>query len=302
MTSVPWRSRHAVTLLTAGPVALAAITGVVLLARPDAPPTTVARPVPFADQQLSPAQQESLDHAEDVLTRRCMRGRGMDFTVTARADQQPATSTNPYGLLDPAEVAKHGYGLRDAGQGPQDPPLADRENDALFGTGAHEKAIALPEGGQLVVRTDGCFYQAQTQLYGEDWKVLLYNEQTLYGRVIARVQGDSGVVAAQGRWADCMRRAGYQVTTLAEARPDAQGRMDATGADRAAGQAEFTRLRTQAKRDLVCQRKSKVLPAIQRAQTDAERVVAGGQQDRLRELAALRAGALATARQLADAG
>jgi uncharacterized membrane protein len=301
-TFVPWRSKHSISLLVAGSVAVAAIAGAVFLGRRDTRPATVARPVPFAGLQLAPAQQESLDHAEDVLTRNCMRGRGMDFTVAARTDRQPETPANPYGLLDPAEVARHGYGLRDTGQPPQDAPLPDRENDALFGTESHAKDIALPGGGQLVVRTDGCFYQAQTRLYGEDWKWLLYNEQTLYSRVVARVEEDSGVVSAQGSWADCMRQAGYHMTTMDRVWPDAQRRMDATGNDRVAGQAEFNRLLRQAKQDLACQQKSGVLTAIRRAQSDAERVVAAGQQDRLRELADLRSAALAAARQLADPG
>ncbi|MBU3866501.1 hypothetical protein KN815_21260 [Streptomyces sp. 4503] len=186
--------------------------------------TAIPPPEPLADLQLSPEQQQSLRHAEDVLVRRCMRDRGMDFHVAGTAEA-PASLPNPYGLLDSAEVAERGYGLHGAAPVPSDPRLTDRERDALFGTEASQKTIPLAEGGELVVHTDGCFYQAQTELYGEDWKRLLHGEETLAAKIVARVNRDPRVNATQHTWARCMGRAGYSVTTLEDVRPDAMRRM-----------------------------------------------------------------------------
>ncbi|MGV9855109.1 hypothetical protein ACWDWU_41125 [Streptomyces sp. NPDC003442] len=254
-------------------------------------------PEPLADLQLSPAQRQSLRHAEDVLVRRCMRDRGMDFHVAATAEM-PSSPPNPYGLLDSAEVAARGYGLRGAVPVPSDPRLTDRERDALFGTETSRKTIPLAGGGELVVRTDGCFYQAQTELYGEDWKRLLYSEETLAAKIVARVNRDPRVNATQHTWATCMRRAGYSVTTLEGVRPNAVRRMEREASDRADGEAEFNALLGQAARDVACQKRARVEPAIRAAQGDVERSAVRGHQHDLGELKTLRAEALATARRL----
>ncbi|MFE5166018.1 hypothetical protein ACFRNT_47475 [Streptomyces sp. NPDC056697] len=262
--------------------------------------TAIPPPEPLADLQLSPEQQQSLRHAEDVLVRRCMRDRGMDFHVAGTAEA-PASLPNPYGLLDSAEVAERGYGLHGAAPVPSDPRLTDRERDALFGTEASQKTIPLAEGGELVVHTDGCFYQAQTELYGEDWKRLLHGEETLAAKIVARVNRDPRVNATQHTWVRCMRRAGYSVTTLEDVRPDAMRRMEREASDRADGEAEFNALLDQAARDVACQKRARVEPAIRAAQKAVERSVVRGHQHDLGELKTLRAEALATARRLGGA-
>ncbi|MEU7379831.1 hypothetical protein AB0A91_07420 [Streptomyces sp. NPDC042207] len=292
-------SRRGIAVLTVVFTALAVLIGLVALASSwswtggGKPRNAGALPEPFASLQFSGEQRQSLRHAEDVLTRRCMRARGMDFHVVAKAEQPPEPP-NPYGLLEGGDVARHGYGLHDS-RVPTDNRLADRERDALFGTAAYEKTIPLEDGGEIAVRTDGCFYKAQTELYGKEWTALLYSEETLYAKVIARVQGDPRVTTAQRKWAACMDRAGYPVTTLAKVWPDANRRMEQTGANRTAGRAAFDALLTQARRDVDCQKQARVEPAIRAAQDDAEGSVARGHEQGLSKLATLRATALATA-------
>ncbi|GAA5076888.1 hypothetical protein [Streptomyces similanensis] len=252
-----------------------------------------ALPEPFASLQFSDAQQRSLHHAEDVLTRRCMRARGMDFAVVAKGEASTALP-NPYGLLDGGEAAQHGYGLHGS-KAPADDRLSDRERSALLGTPTHQRTVALEDGGQIAVRTDGCFYTAQTELYGAKWTPLLYGEETLYAEVVERVRRDPRVAAAQRKWAECMGRAGYAVTTLGNVRPDADRRMERTRGDRTAGQAAFEALLTQARKDADCQKQARIEPAVRAAQNDAEQLVARGHEQRLGELATLRAAALARA-------
>lgn len=299
------RSRRTIAVLTVVFLATVSLISAWVLAGPlsrtraGAPRTAAPLPEPFASLQFSEEQQQSLRHAEDILVRHCMRARGMDFPVAATADPPPSTP-NLYGLLDSTEVARRGYGLHGS-SAPSEARLTDRERDALFGTPAHQKTIPLGDGGELAVRTDGCFYKAQTELYGDKWQPLLYGEETLSAEVVARVGRAPRVAVAKKKWAACMRQAGYAVTTLEQVWPDANRRMERAGADRTAGQAAFDALLTQASRDAACQKQSQVASAIGVAQDDAEGSVARGHQQSLRQLAALRNKALATARRL-DSG
>jgi hypothetical protein len=241
----------------------------------------------------------SLDHAEDVLVRRCMRVRDLDFAVAPTAATRQFTDPNPYGLLDPAVVAKQGYGLHGpTNGGAHEHALTARESRALLGTAAHEKKVRLPGGGYTVENTDGCFSQAQDKLYGQAWKPLHYGEETVFAQELARVRQDPAVQRAESSWASCMRASGYKVAALQNVLSDAEQRIAATGTDQNAGQAVFTNLWEQAQHDAACQQKAGVLTAFRRAQNVAEPVVVRGKRGDLAHLADLRSHALALARQL----
>lgn len=293
-------------MLLAVAIPLAGAGAAAVLTLPDASqaqPPAIALPQPLASLQLSSAQQRSLDHAEDVLVRRCMRTRGLDFPVQPTAAAQGFTDPNPYGLLDPAEAAKQGYGLHGPTKGnTPDRTWTARETRALLGTPAHEKKLPLPGGGYTVENTDGCFSQAQDKLYGQAWKRLHYGEETLFARELARVRQDPGVREAKTSWASCMRASGYRVAALQNVMDDAVQSMASTGSDRASGQAQFTKLWKQAQRDAACQRKAKVVSAFRRAQDAVEPVVTRGESSDLARLADLRNHALSLSGQLQGVG
>ncbi|MFF9185035.1 hypothetical protein [Streptomyces misionensis] len=302
MRHQPGQPRRRVTAAIAVLLAAAAAAAVLAGSRPGrAHPAALPLPMPLAWLQLSSAQQTSLDHAEDVLVRRCMRARGLDFAVAPTTVAREFTDPNPYGLLDPAIVTRQGYGLHAAtprsAQESRTPTAA--ESRALLGTASHAVKMALPGGGYTVENTDGCFSQAQDELYGRAWKVLHYGEETLFARELAQVRQDPDAQKAESSWAACMRASGYRVTALHDVRPDAEQRMAVTGSDRAAGRREFGTLWKQAQRDAACQQKTGVVSAYRRAQGTVESALTRPHRGDLARLTSLRTHALALSGRLA---
>ncbi|MFC5721029.1 hypothetical protein ACFP1Z_12710 [Streptomyces gamaensis] len=256
-------------------------------------------PTPFPEIVFSQAEQTSLRRAEDRLVEQCMRQKGVDYRTPQ--GWSPSAPENPYGLLSRPQAESRGYPLPTAG-GPSPEAgqrLTGRQRSALLGTEKYQRNIPLPEGGELAVRTDGCFYSAQKELYGEDWKPLLHTFETLTGDVVNKVRNDERFKKAERQWATCMRTAQFPVTALGSVIPDAMDALERVRNDKKATARLNDELRSQAVHDADCQQQVRLPSLAEQAQHDAKKNVLGDKwHAELGQLHALRERALATARHL----
>lgn len=179
------------------------------------------------------AEQKTLDMAEELLTRDCMKRRGFTYYVT------PATTLAddrdfPYVVDDPAWAARHGYG-----SDLQDQATRLRESDpnlrylrtltpqrqvaagnALNGAGPRYVETELPTGGTVRHYTDGCSAEAWTHLYHDiaTWYRAEKINENLGAVHRSLVVADPTVIERIPVWAACMHRHGQPFDTPEAAR------------------------------------------------------------------------------------
>lgn len=200
------------------------------------PPAADVRPV---------GSQQTLDVAEGLLERDCMRRSGFDFWVTPPA--APGSRREfPYVVDDVAWAKKHGYGadLRAALQrsdeaDPNKRYLLSLEPQrraalvaALNGPRPTGLAVDLPNGARISHSDEGCTAEAERRLYGDltAWFRATRTTRFLKGERIAAVQQDPRYRSARDRWATCMRAAGLPYADPQDSRAAADPER---GADRA---------------------------------------------------------------------
>ena len=154
--------------------------------------------LPFEAYQPSPAERASIETAEDLLTRDCMRARGFTFDVPVRNGSQPRAVMRRYGVIEIDVATKFGFHL------PRDP-----EAERLLAIQQH--ATFSPREQQALNGTPdapGCFSSAQRQLGGPSEAQLA--ELARYdAEAFSRAEADSRTQAAFRKWKECMTRFGY---------------------------------------------------------------------------------------------
>ncbi|MFJ4878451.1 hypothetical protein ACIP93_25045 [Streptomyces sp. NPDC088745] len=200
------------------------------------PPEAVIRPV---------GSQQTLDVAENLLERDCMRRSGFDFWVTPPA--APGTRREfPYVVDDVAWAKEHGYGSdqraalrRAADADPNkryllslDPRRRTSLVAALNGPRPTGLAVDLPNGARISHSDEGCTAEAERRLYGDlpAWFRATRTVRFLKGERVAAVQQDARYRSARDRWAACMRADGLPYSDPQESRAAADPER---GADRA---------------------------------------------------------------------
>ncbi|MFE7467872.1 peptidoglycan-binding protein [Streptomyces sp. NPDC057499] len=260
-------------------------------------PAQAMPPAPLARFLATPGQQFALDRAETDLTNRCMRDRGRTYALPRNGTAPPSVPESPYGLLTVRAARAEGYGIHSPADEPARPAnpartLPRADEDALLGTPAHEELLALPGGGELSVRTDGCAYRARLRLYGDGWPQLRYAVESLANQVVNRVQADAEVRRARRKWADCMAEYGFHGKNPGEARARASDHVARAGRDRAARRRARDQTDELARNDARCQRTGGLLTAVAHAQSAAEKTVVAASRTRLDAYAARRDAAL----------
>ncbi|MEV0616261.1 hypothetical protein AB0I81_23300 [Nonomuraea sp. NPDC050404] len=170
--------------------------------------------VPFDDFTLSRLDIHTIEYAEDLLTRACMRASGLDWELLpppARTDTDPLHRRR-YGVIEPKVAEHHGYHLP--------PPAPDqwareqvwRRREALPPAG---RRAAYGHDGQ-----GGCRNTARTRLAEGIPKIDRGRLNGFIGSTFEASQRLPAVVAAFGAWSGCMKDRGFAYRTPLDAVSD----------------------------------------------------------------------------------
>ncbi|MCK2220239.1 hypothetical protein MF672_041540 [Actinomadura sp. ATCC 31491] len=169
---------------------------------------------PLDAYTLSRLDIQTVEYAEDLLTRACMRGAGLDWELLpppARVDTDPLHRRR-YGVIEPEVAARYGYHL---------PPLAadQRAREQVW-----RRRETLPPAQRRAAYGDdgqgGCRQTARTRLAAG---VPALDQQWLNGFIgdtFAASQRVPAVVAAFDAWSRCMKARGFGYRTPLDAAAD----------------------------------------------------------------------------------
>jgi hypothetical protein len=171
---------------------------------PEASAQARALHVPFDDYTLSTLDMQTIEYAEDLLIRDCMRDLGLAWEMLpppAREDPNPLNRRR-YGLIEPELATRYGYHLP-----PQAPELTAR--DAVWarrdGLPSAQKRAAYGADGQ-----GGCTAKARGHLRAD---IANFNDQYRLNDFatedFAASQKDPDVVRGYDSWRTCMAGAGF---------------------------------------------------------------------------------------------
>jgi len=160
--------------------------------------------VPFDEYKLSRLDLQTIEYAEDLLTRDCMRELGMDWEMLPPPSSQDSDPLNRrrYGLIEPEIATRFGYHLS-----PPSPELMARES-----VWAHrdrlplaERRAAYGDDGQ-----GGCRAQARHHLRKD---IPDLDQSRLYdfsAEAFDASMEDPEAVDVFGRWGACMKAEGFR--------------------------------------------------------------------------------------------
>lgn len=172
--------------------------------------------LPFDAYTLSPFEMRTLDYAEDLLVRDCMRGRGMDWRVLPAPEEE---GTDPahrrrYGVIEAEVAERYGYG---APPGSADEVLVEetREDRLTLLATEHRAAYGSESGA-------GCLEEAGGDAMAgvPDMDHDLLNSYIHAGFEASR--NAPAVADAFSDWSACMADRGFDYPTPSEASDDAR--------------------------------------------------------------------------------
>lgn len=172
---------------------------------PEASAEARALHVPFDDYTLSTLDMQTIEYAEDLLIRDCMRGRGLEWEMLPPPASQDPNPLNRrrYGLIEPELATRYGYHLP-----PQVPELTARDE-------VWERRDRLPRAERDAAYGDdgqgGCTAQARGHLRKD---IPNFNDQYRLNDFatadFAASQKDPEVVRVYDSWRTCMATAGFE--------------------------------------------------------------------------------------------
>ncbi|MFH8410984.1 hypothetical protein ACH4FX_40365 [Streptomyces sp. NPDC018019] len=180
-------------------------TGAAPAAGPPPAPSRQARDLrlPLDVYALTDADTNTLDDAQDVLLRRCMKDQGMDWKTLPRISPRDLEPQNRrrYGAIEAAVARRYGY------HPPPAPPALTRRDRAW------DEREELPAGVQRAAYgpsgDGGCLKEAMRRLGGGLPQPDAHTFNQLTGTALDASQRDPAVRAAMRKWSACMRRAGF---------------------------------------------------------------------------------------------
>jgi hypothetical protein len=207
-------------------VRLVVIAGLVLLTgcahmpegAADKPPeaSTEARGlrVPLDDFTLSRLDIHTIEYAEDLLTRACMRGPGLDWEMLpppARIDTDPLHRRR-YGVIEPEVAKRYGYHLPPPAPDQQAREQVWRRREALPPA---EWRAAYGHDGQ-----GGCRLAARTRLAEGVPEIDRQRLNGFIGDTFEASKRVPAVVAVFAAWSRCMKAKGFAYRTPLDAAND----------------------------------------------------------------------------------
>ncbi|MFD9424583.1 MULTISPECIES: hypothetical protein [unclassified Streptomyces] len=189
--------------------------------------------LPIEPYLLDTDQNNTIQHARQVLVSRCMKRFGFDFAfpVPVRDDRTPNTQSEQRYISDPEVAERFGYhNPRPQQKAPAEPPLSAAGNAVLVGERepgqpgspspakssappAVHRGMPIPEGG--------CFGEVDRELISKN---VIIQESDLVIRInignMQRSLRDKRVLSAFRKWSACMKKQGYDYATPMDAEAD----------------------------------------------------------------------------------
>ncbi|MFD9502254.1 hypothetical protein [Streptomyces sp. NPDC060035] len=177
------------------------------------------------ERDLTDAEEVLVEHAESMLVKKCMEGKGFRYWVGPMASVAERQGDG-YVLDDVSWARTHGYGgeleKKAERARPADPnaayanalPEAERirYSKTLDGNPSKgELSVDLPAGGTVSTTSTGCLADAKGKLYGDTVTWFRVNRITtsLTPLYIPDLVKDQRLVNAVEAWSWCMREAGH---------------------------------------------------------------------------------------------
>ncbi|GAA0948485.1 hypothetical protein [Nonomuraea longicatena] len=156
--------------------------------------------VPLDDFMLSRLDIQTIEYAEDLLTRACMRGSGFGWEMLpppARTDTDPLHRRR-YGVIEPEVAGRYGYHL---------PPLApdQRAREQVW----RRRDTLPPAERRAAYGHGGCRDNARTRLAEGVPKLDRQRLNGFIGGTFEASQRVPAVVEVFGAWSRCMKAKGF---------------------------------------------------------------------------------------------
>ncbi|MET8680631.1 hypothetical protein ABZW18_24355 [Streptomyces sp. NPDC004647] len=173
--------------------------------------------LPFDAYEVSTADIHTIESAEDILLRDCMRDKGMDWQLLPRprGGNPDYPNRRRYGVIEPRIAAEFGYHAP-----PESPEILQRKADwdeRIAGLQRSEQRAAYGKNG-----VGGCWEKAHERLLQNVRKSdhELFNQRI--GQNFDKSQRDAEVVKVFRAWSTCMKKEGFSYTDPLEAIGDPQ--------------------------------------------------------------------------------
>ncbi|MGW3008012.1 hypothetical protein ACWC9R_04105 [Streptomyces sp. NPDC001219] len=212
------------------------------------------------------AETHLVEDAQDILMRRCMKDRGMEWKTLPRVDAQDTEPPNlrRYGA-DEAAAVRYGY------HPSPHPPSVIRRNrawDTREALPAEVQRAAYGASGQ-----GGCLKTAQRQLVGDIPPLDFHAFNQLTGTALETSRRTPQVREALRRWRTCMAKAGSDYPDPYTAAGDKRWETsEPTPAERATARA-----------DVACQKSTKLVKVWSAAETRVQHRLIRANADRLHQ-------------------
>lgn len=170
--------------------------------------------VPLDDFVLSRLDIHTIEYAEDLLTRACMRASGFDWELLPpreRTDTDPAHRRR-YGVIEPEVARRYGYHLPPLSPDQQAREQVWRRREAL--RPAVRRAAYGPDG------QGGCRRTARSRLARGLPEADRQRLNGFIGETFEASQRVPAVVTVFGAWSGCMQAKGYAYRTPLDAAGD----------------------------------------------------------------------------------
>ncbi|MBV9380103.1 MAG: hypothetical protein JOY82_11250 [Streptosporangiaceae bacterium] len=190
--------------------------------------------MPLDAYLISHQGRTAIYRAIEVLTARCMRARGFSFPATAAAAASTSADVRPepYGINDPAQAARYGYGDRPSAGDPRDGSTGERRGKhtrpwpapqqssaywlALTG-GVPSATSATASAHVPATITPGCIRAASAYVLRAGAASHHHIAVDLAGELAWKAMNDTArdarVASAENAWSACMAEQGFHYRT-----------------------------------------------------------------------------------------
>ncbi|WP_327700817.1 hypothetical protein OG530_02015 [Streptomyces decoyicus] len=227
------------------------------------------------------AETHLVEDAQDILMRRCMKGRGMEWKTLPLVDARDTEPPNlrRYGA-DEAEAVRYGY---HPSPDPSSVVRRSRAWDEREALPAEVRRAAYGPSGQ-----GGCLKATDRQLVGDTPPLDFHVFNQLTGTALETSRRTSEVGDALRRWHTCMAKAGF----------DYRDPYTAAGNKRWETSEPTSAERATARADVACQKSTKLVKVWAAAETRVQHRLIRQNADRLHEAKARKDRWLSAARRV----
>lgn len=171
----------------------------------------------------------TVDQAEGILIRSCMRSRGFKYSTPPRSQMleglrqsELEADSRLFGITDARVASKFGYMPASLYLGNEDQPSSTGGDSSEYVKALYGKDFPAPGSRNLlnsdieslVADSDGCIYQSRRRLSGDSNGTSDHLGRSLWIEAYMAAQKDAQWGAVVFEWGSCLEESGYQVTDI----------------------------------------------------------------------------------------